>query len=464
MKRLLSITGGLLGLLALTALAVALALTFERLRTDVKLASQAFQSPIETPTQPPYPPPASPTPPAPPATPTVAPIPVPRCTFAARPAPAEPGPPLEAYRFSEPQVVLTHTSAIGIAGWLPDGERLLITRLIPGQPREYVEVFNTRTGQLQRYGERHSLPGKPVWLAAHQAVAFADVASDNQVVLRISRGEAAPVETPVAGLAASFLEASPDGRQVVFFPLDAQNRPEALDVAQTKRQTFPGTLPLTSWQELSALSQQYGPEPYRATWSPLGNQLAFYNDTGFYLVDGPSGQICEVDLGFEEGETRYGKRWAFVARWSPNGRYLAMLTTLGDAPVGFSDLTILDTSTGELRSTHPERYIEPGRYYVTDLSWAPNSRDLAILVTVKVDEIGASFDELYLAEIMSGEFRPLLSGWDFGRPWGGSLAWSYDGLQLAVLCPRPLQTTPPTAENRLCIIPIDRGDIKEGQP
>jgi len=453
MKRMFSIAEGLLGLLVLVGLAVVLAMTLDQLQEGAQPGFQAFQSPLETPTLPPYPLPA---------TPTVVPMPVPPCLFAGQPVPAEPGPPLETYRFSEPRVVLTHPSAIGIAGWLPDGQRLLITRLIPGQSREHVEVFDTHSGELQRYGERHSLPGKPVWLAAHQAVAFADVAPDNQVVLRISRGEAAPVETPVSGLAASFLEASPDGRRVVFFTV--QDRPEAYDGAHTQRQTLPFALPLTPWQKLSALGQLFGPELYRAAWHPNGNQIAFYNDTGFYLADLPSGQICELDLGFEKSEARYGKRWAFDVQWSPNGRYLAMLTTVGDSPVGFSDLTILDTLTGKLRSMHPERYIEPGRYYVTDLSWAPNSHDMAILVTVKVDEMGASFDELYLTDITSGEFRPLVSSWDFGGPWGGSLSWSYDGLKLAALCPRPSQTTPPVAENRLCIIPIDRGDVKEGQP
>lgn len=345
MKRILSIAGSLLGLLALGALAVALALTFGGLRRDVKPASQAFQSPIETPTQPPYPPPATPTPPGPPATPTVAPTPVPRCTFAARPVPAEPAPSLEAYQFSEPRVVLTHTSAIGIADWLPDSQRLLITRRIPGQPREYVETFNVQTGELQRYGERRSLDAKPIWLTAERAVAFADVSLEKQVVLHISRGESVPVEEAVSGLAAPYLATSPDGRRVVFFTKAAQNRPEAFDVAQSQRQTFPFTLPLTPWQELPALGQQVGPEPYRAAWHPGGNQIAFYNDTGFYLADLGTGQICEVDLGPHVD----GKRWTFHMQWSPNGRYLAALTTVGDPAVRFSDLTLIDTKTGERR-------------------------------------------------------------------------------------------------------------------
>jgi dipeptidyl aminopeptidase/acylaminoacyl peptidase len=75
MKRLLNVAGGLLGLLAVVALVVALALTFGGVRRGTEPAPQAFQSPIETPTLPPYPPPVTPTPPSPPATPTPLPYP-----------------------------------------------------------------------------------------------------------------------------------------------------------------------------------------------------------------------------------------------------------------------------------------------------------------------------------------------------------------------------------------------------
>jgi len=62
MRRLVNIMEGLVGLLVLGVLAVALALTFGGLQKKAKPASQAFQSPIETPTQPPYPPSATPMP------------------------------------------------------------------------------------------------------------------------------------------------------------------------------------------------------------------------------------------------------------------------------------------------------------------------------------------------------------------------------------------------------------------
>lgn len=445
MKRLLSITGGLLALLALGALAVALALAFGGLRRDAKPASQAFQSPIETPTQPPYPPPATPTPPGPPATPTVAPTPVPRCTFAARPVPAEPGPPLNAYHFSEPQVVLTHTSAIGIAGWLPDGQRLLITRRIPGQPREYVEMFNVQTGELQRYGERRNFDAKPIWLTAERAVAFVDVSPDKGKVLHISRGEGTPVEEAVTELAAPYLAASPDGQRVVFFTKAAQNQPEAFDIARAQRQTFPFTLPLTPWQELPALGQQVGPEPYQAAWHPGGNQIAFYNDTGFYLADLGTGQICEVDLGPHVD----GKRWTFQMQWSPNGRYLAALTTVGDPAVRFSDLTLIDTKTGE------RRHLDLGLQYLYAIVWAPNSHDLLVVAQKGTAESGLGLHGLYVVSAATGDAREILADHQFIVTGAWGVAWSPNGQAIALACPVVAPEKPLITEGRLCIVSVE---------
>lgn len=442
MKRILSTTEGLLSLLALGAPAVVLALTFGGLRRAVQPASRAFQSPIETPTPPPYPPSATPIPTSPPTTPALTPTPIPRCTFAGQTVPVEPALSLEAYQFSEPQVVLTHTSAIGIAGWLPDGQRLLITRLIPGQSREYVEVFNTRTGELQRYGERHSLPGKPVWLAAHQAVAFADVSPDKQVVLRISRGKAESVQTPVSGLTSSLLEVSPDDGQLVFFTQASQNRPEVLDLAQLQRAILPAALPLTRWP------------PYRISWHPQGHQIAFYNETGFYLADLPSGRVCEVDLGFEESEARYGKRWALYAQWSPDGRYLAMLTTVGNLPVHFIDLTLIDTDSGEQRIWSSVSDPELSQHYIYDFAWSANSQHLITLAQTGIVR-GRPIQKLYLVDVQTGDSQPVLTDYDFGGGAieGWQLAWIPNGHIVAVKCPIWLETEPTISEDRICLIP-----------
>jgi len=84
MKRILKLFGSLLGLLALAALVVALTTTFRNLKGASRTASSLFQSPIETPTQPPYPAPQTPTPQVP-ITPYPSPAPSPTPTATATP-------------------------------------------------------------------------------------------------------------------------------------------------------------------------------------------------------------------------------------------------------------------------------------------------------------------------------------------------------------------------------------------
>jgi len=464
MKRLLSITGGLLGLLALGALAVALALTFGGLRTDVKPASQAFQSPIETPTQPPYPPPATPTPPGPPATPTVAPTPVPRCTFAARPAPAEPGPLLEAYQFSEPRVVLTHTSAIGIASWLPDGQRLLITRDIPSANRQTIETLNIRTGEIQVYAQREGANGKPVWLSGPGGVAYSTLAGQHHE-LWFSRGDPARAEQIASSVEGLSLIADPTGQRLCYFASLVSGQPRLLDVASRAEQAM--SLNVAQWQYPKypkPVQSMLTPPAFRIAWHPDGSRLVFYAQPWIFLFDMRSGQVCEIDLGRSEPENM--PIWALEAKWSPNGRYLALITTGSfpgqasgtGAPILYTELTIVDIEMETLQTLQPAPDINGGQHYVTDMSWAPDSRYLAVLGVVRMTETGSEKAGMFIIDVTRGEFQQVLSEHDFGGGlWGWQLAWAPSGSQLAVNCPTP-------EEGRLCLITVRRKGAQEERP
>lgn len=87
--------------------------------------------------------------------------------------------PIDRYQFSEPEIVLTSKTAIGIASWLPDGKRLLITRSV-GNGRETIETLDIRTGETLVYAEREGAAGKPVWIDDLNAVAFATSVKDRQ--------------------------------------------------------------------------------------------------------------------------------------------------------------------------------------------------------------------------------------------------------------------------------------------
>lgn len=440
MKRILKIVGSLSGLLALAALVVALTSTSRNVRGESQPGSSLFQSLTETPTQPPYPPPATPAPSGPTATPTTAPMQVPLCAFAGQPATAEPGPTLDTFQFSEPRVVLTHTSAIGIAGWLPDDQRLLITKDIPGTNRQAVETVNTQTGEEFVYAERLSLTAPPVWLSSPGSVVFIDHTVEEGDVLRLSDKSGGPIETLRTNLASPYLAADSAGKKVAILLRDQAARPAVMDLLEKSVQLFDVELPLSSIRTFEST--------YHATWNPKGNQIAFYNDSGLYLFDAASGRACQVALGLA-GLGERGPRWAYLAKWSPNGRYLAMITTSGRFPLEFSDLTILDTVTGDLRTVQPKQYLSSGKYYVLDIDWAPDSAIIAARVAATMKE-GVVYDGLYLMNTSGIRQERQLPELTFtGASAGLSISWSSNGKYLVLNCPT-------RDEGRLCQITVTK--------
>ncbi|MEM4203427.1 MAG: hypothetical protein QXS54_05085 [Candidatus Methanomethylicaceae archaeon] len=456
MKCLPSIMRGLLGLLALGALAVALALTFEGLRRGAAPAS--FQSPIETPTLPPYPPPITPAP-SPPT------IPAPPCTFAARPAPAEPGPPLEAYQFSEPKIVLTHPAAIGIAGWLPDGQRLLITRDVPGANRQSIDVLDVQTGELSTYAEREGSSGKPVWLPALKAIAYLTLVAEEgeeqptryRPELWISYGSPQRVERLTSDVRGD-LAVEPGGKRLWYFLRSEPDHLQIYDVETRSVQAAPLDLaPLRYLKPGLEWAMRERSPRFQMAWRPDGSQAVFYSQFWTFLLDIKSNQWCELAVGDYNPKAMEIPPWPLEAQWSPDGRYVAFITTDSlQMPLRRTELTILDVSTGERRTISPAPDIEPGRHYVTDIAWAPDSHHLAVLGVVRMDEVGVEYQGLYLIDTAVGEFQRVFPDREFGGAWGEALAWSPDGLQLAVLCPRILRRNPPVGEGGLCLASLSQ--------
>jgi hypothetical protein len=336
---------------------------------------------------------------------------------------------LDDYIFGEPKVVLTHTAAIGIARWLPDGERLLIVRSIPGKPREYVETFNVRTGELRRYGERHSVPVKPVWLDKLGKVAFADV-SEHQYDLWISdygqeqaKSEVlSNVEFPVTGW----------GDKVLIIPRE-QRQLVAADEGGKRRDAQIIDLAAYGFRPDDVLTY------FRMAISLDGERLAVYDREHFVILDLKTGVGQALDLG-DGSIYAPGKIWAFGVEWGPDGRYLALKTSIGEPPFGFTELAILDTATGELRT------IDLGlRHNVHDFAWAPHGRYLIVMGYTHIQEGHASLG-LFLVDVVTGRFRRVLPDYETGTgAWG--LDWSTDGKSIALECPT-------WEEGCICLIPV----------
>jgi WD40 repeat protein len=394
MGRLRSITTGMLGLLALIALVIALVLTFCEVRRVAEPTPQAYPLPIEQgplaahtaqPSsesipgtfQAPLPPP---TPPGPPG--------VPLCDFTAGPEPDAFGPPLDAFVFSQPQVVMTHKAAIGIASPLPDGESLLITRDVPGTDRQTIEVFNIHTRDSRVYAERTGNNGKPVWLAALEAAAYSTLVGQ-QYELRISQGDAKQTERVAPSVEGLSLAAGPEGRRLLYLPGPTSNRPEVWDGANRSTEALQVNLDQWKYPKYPKDVQSIlAPSAFQVAWRPNGSQLVFYTLPWTFLFDIETNQVCEIDLGpFRDETVKAMPIWAFEAKWSPDGRYLALITTDTvpgqasgtGAAILATELTIVDMKTGMLRNLQPTSDVTPGQHYVTDIAWSPDNQYIATL-------------------------------------------------------------------------------------
>lgn len=274
-------------------------------------------------------------------------------------------------------------------------------------------------------------------------MAFTDLA-DHEVVLYINRGEGMPAIKAAGALMAPYLAVSPNGRHVVFLSKEAERQPQIFDASLAQKQTLPLTLPWMAPQDLLALRQQEGPLSYQAVWHPDGNRIAFYNDTGLYLVDLVVVQICEIDLGPHVD----GKRWAVDVQWSPNGRYLAALTTVGDPIVRFIDLTVIDIRSGETR------HLDLGHQYLSAFSWSPDSRHLVVLAEAERWTRANQYD-LYVVDAVTGDSRQVLKEYTFTFSGAYGIAWSPTEKAIAIACPTVDSANGTIAEGRLCIIPVE---------
>jgi len=355
------------------------------------------------------------------------------------PTPTVPG--LGDYIFGPPQVVLTHTSAMGIAGWLPDSEHLLLTRLVPTDTnREYIETFNIRTRELRQYGERYTGGPKPLWLETIQKVAFTNRASLQPVSydLWVSGCDAAQARQPIrqgitlwsVGGGGNVIAFVPQGQRQLLWVDDSGrpvNRP-SVDL---------GVLGFVPTDETTVFS---------VVLSPDGRKLALYNRLSFLIVNALTGTLERViDLGYGRGEYVGYKTWPLDARWSSDGRYIAMRTTVGQPLYPYTDLIVLDMNTGALRR------IELRSQYLLSLAWAPNGRVLVTLTRESVQQ-GRSLESLYLVDVLSGEIHRMLPDHQFigSASWG--LGWSPSEQTIAVACSVWHEAKPLITEGRLCLI------------
>lgn len=443
---------GLVELAALSALAISLVLIFQFLRVNPETATDQIGSYPESEskigatlsypepetyfsTQLPYPPPDQ----------TPESVRLPLCQFNGNSVPKITTASLDDYIFSDPQMVHVSPGNIGLVDWLPDNQLVLLTRDDSDKNLQTIELFNPQNGESQIYAERRNVPAPPIWLPGLKAVAYSDMkvldATKQPVVftrqLWISQGVGNKAQSIADNVSSFYLDADPNTNQIAYL-IDRQLSLQNTELNITHAVNFDPN----AWESPKE-SGQIQPLYYAMAWRPGSVQIAFYNENRFLILDTNTGEACEVDL---DG-------WASVARWSPNGRFLAMVRTNGPMPDKYSDLAVLDATTGTFYTSQIAPELN-GQHYVTDIAWAPDSRHLIALGEVRENSQGEKQNRgLYFVDFASGQSIHLSLEQSFGGGWWGSnMVWSPDGSKLLVACPTE-------KEERLCLILVQAKDL-----
>lgn len=366
---------------------------------------------------------------SPTATSTLAP---PQCTFPlAETTEAESMP--EEYTFSEPQVVLTEYQP-SLVGWLPDNQNVIIVPVtlvdlgIKGS-QQTIELFNPETKETRIYATRRAIDeAPPTWNPTLNAIVYpamyvleGSTVTDFRFTrqLRISYGNPDDTQLIADNLPQYPMAVKPDGSQIAYFmgkhlfKLDA--RLTALPSISFDR---------TRWDYLHRHTDDAGSVEYRMAWRPSSSQIFLYNlavdSVGYtYILDGNTGQLCDLNFGGS----------ALAARWSPDGRYLAIIRGQGGFPLQSTELAVIDAATGKLYILTPSQ-IESG-HYVRDIEWAPDNRH--ILTTYAFNEQANGM--LFLNDVVSGQIVRVLPSFRFSAGVvEENLAWSPDGSKILMNC------------------------------
>jgi len=431
MKTIFNTLGNIIGLVVVVGIGVILVLTLKQANPQNKQVP-TFQSPIGKAV------------PAPTDTPAltqfsspIKPIIPSRCAFKESDFPSSvPPASSNTFSFSEPKVIFQREAPIEIIEWLPDNRHLLIH--VRSVPRQSIEVLDTQTGDTRVYADDLENARNVHWLPNEQAVIYADrqtakISGIDRYGIWLSRG---------AGK--------------IQYMLD--------DAALTDREKAAAVLPAEAAAWFGVVQYPFNPEQWRyenyaypdilKKWDkfPFGvvenrqhTKAIVYGPPRLYLVDRKTNESCEIDFG----RPRYG----FSPQWSPDGRYLAILTATNDPGtlMEHNDLVIVDTVKGEVFKSNW------AWSHTWDLAWFPDSRHLLMLgyPSETVDN-PAQKQRLRLLDVKTGNVKDVLSDYDFGgaSQTGFQLALSSNGKSLIISCPTVSATSALGVVDRMCFISI----------
>lgn len=347
--------------------------------------------------------------------------------------------PLESLTLSEPRIIFQSKKEVGIAGWLPDSEQLLVAQDTENG-HQAIGTINAQTGDFTIYATRDGTI-KPVWIDELKAVAYTTIV-DRHAELWITDGAQ---NSSVINKSVDSLSFSSDGRRLFFISPDFGKQPQIWDT-RTKTAVSGGP-DLASFQ-YSKFSPIVDSIAKTRTLiirpQPFGSKIVYFNNPWLFLEDQTDKQVCEINLGQIGGIPVS----VLNAKWSPNGQYLALITTakLPEELVTFNSIVILDTITGKQYTPPVEVPI------IFDLSWSGNSMYIAILAEIPGRNILQG--NLYLFGIKEPDriikISDQLFGGGIGDDW--QLSWSPDNQRIAIKCSVWQEVEPLVFQDQICII------------
>jgi Tol biopolymer transport system component len=359
----------------------------------------------------------------------------------------------EEYTFSEPQVVLTapQGNIYNLAEWLPDNQQVLMTEDLRNVDigndkaiQQSISLYNPETGEAKIIAFRDLTYAPPSWLpdlgaAVFPAITYTSIDRKNgtseftrQVL--ISYGDPDNVQILADNLSETSLTIKPDGSEMMYF-LDK----ELAKLDKSLKKFATPSFDFSQW-DYGKGRRDKNPVSYNMAWQPGTSLVFLYSFAGgtanggyTFMLDTNTGQVCELDMG----------GWANQARWSSDGRYLAI--NRSTVYIGFynsTDLVVLDTITGNLYTAGIVSKDVDGKHYVSDFTWAPDNRHLLVL-----EDVPSTYDpyrietihhELYLVDFISGQSLQLFPEYKAfaasgSAPWN-DFAWSPDGSKLLIRC------------------------------
>jgi hypothetical protein len=308
-------------------------------------------------------------------------------------------------------VVITDAEKLSVVTWLPLEQELVI---VDGES-QWLQTFDSNTGQRHTYGRIGATYPKVAWLAESKTMAFLQTSSTGLTLKLATENSSQPLQPTERRLQRDALAGRGD-RVMVLEP--GASTPLLFDGAGNRIPLPPINLLDYGINQLP--SAFFTPQ---LLWHPTEPKVAIYDRNGFV--------IFHVETGALQRFSQFGHPhpWAFSAAWSTDGEKIAIVQVQGNPPFHEMQLTILDTATDTNTS------LALPLKSIVELAWALNGRQLLVAGQQQEGQEPQSFDIL-LVDTFSHEYRIVdLASYPFKPLYeDASLVWSPDGLYLFYRC------------------------------